>query len=77
MSKAALNMQSKILQNYLAPRGFKVLVVHPGWVQSEMGGPRATDPPALCAEGIFQLATRAWTLQDPMYVDYRGTPLQW
>ncbi len=25
MSKAALNMQSKILQNYLGPRGFKVL----------------------------------------------------
>ena len=29
MSKAALNMQSRILANYLAPQGFRVIAVHP------------------------------------------------
>jgi NAD(P)-dependent dehydrogenase (short-subunit alcohol dehydrogenase family) len=77
MSKAALNMQSKILQNYLGPRGFKVLAVHPGWMHTNMGGPDAPLPPGESAEGIFQLATREWITADPIYMDYRGNLLPW
>jgi NAD(P)-dependent dehydrogenase (short-subunit alcohol dehydrogenase family) len=77
MSKAALNMQSRILQNYLSPRGFKVLAVHPGWMRTNMGGPNATIAPDESAEGIFQLALKEWTADDPIYVDYRGVSLPW
>jgi NAD(P)-dependent dehydrogenase (short-subunit alcohol dehydrogenase family) len=77
MSKAALNMQSKILQNYLKPRGFKVLAVHPGWMRTNMGGPDATLDPDESADGIFQLAAREWKADDPIYVDYRGNSLPW
>ena len=77
MSKAALNMQSKILQNYLKPRGFKVLAVHPGWMRTNMGGPNATLSPDESAEGIFQLALSEWKADDPIYVDYQGVPLPW
>jgi NAD(P)-dependent dehydrogenase (short-subunit alcohol dehydrogenase family) len=77
MSKAALNMQSKILQNYLRPRGFKVLAVHPGWMRTNMGGPDATLSADESAEGIFQLALREWKADDPIYVDYQGVPLPW
>ena len=77
MSKAALNMQSKILQNYLKPCGFKVLAVHPGWMRTNMGGPNATIPPDESAEGIFQLALKEWKADDPIYVDYRGVSLPW
>jgi NAD(P)-dependent dehydrogenase (short-subunit alcohol dehydrogenase family) len=38
MSKAALNMASVILQNYLREKGIKVLAVHPGWMRTRMGG---------------------------------------
>jgi NAD(P)-dependent dehydrogenase (short-subunit alcohol dehydrogenase family) len=77
MSKAALNMQSKILHNYLRPRGFKVLTIHPGWMRTNMGGPHATLDAAESADGIFQLTAREWSTDDPIYVDFRGDPLPW
>ena len=77
MSKSALNMQSKLLQNALGPQGFKVLAVHPGWIRTGMGGPQAAISADQSAEGIFQLATRAWSPDDPIYLDYQGKALRW
>lgn len=77
MSKSALNMQSKLLQNYLGPRGFKVLALHPGWMRTDMGGPQAYISADESAEAIFALATRAWSPDDAMYLDYLGKALRW
>jgi len=40
-SKAALNMLTRGMAAELRPRGITVVAVTPGWVQTEMGGPRA------------------------------------
>ncbi|MGE5604390.1 MAG: SDR family oxidoreductase [Bacteroidota bacterium] len=77
MSKAALNMQSKIMQNYLKPRGIKILAVHPGWMRTEMGGAKADIAPEEAAEGIFQLTQKKWSLDEGMYFDYLGKPMNW
>jgi NAD(P)-dependent dehydrogenase (short-subunit alcohol dehydrogenase family) len=77
MSKAALNMQSRILQNYLEPKGFRVLAVHPGWMRTDMGGSDADIHPDEAAEGIFGLAMRPREAQEPIYIDYQGKVLQW
>ncbi|MGH8046611.1 MAG: SDR family oxidoreductase [Chthoniobacterales bacterium] len=77
MSKAALNMQSNILQTALAPRGFKVLAIHPGWLKTDMGGPDAQIPAAESARGIADLALRDWPEDAPVYVDHDGSVHRW
>ena len=77
MSKSALNMASKILQNALKPGGFKVLAIHPGWMRTEMGGQEADIHPDEAAEGIFRLAMKAWQPDDEIYMDYQGSILSW
>lgn len=41
MSKAALNAAAKSVSVDLKAKGIPVGIIHPGWVQTEMGGPRA------------------------------------
>lgn len=41
ISKAALNMATRSMAIDLAPRGIVAFVIHPGWVQTRMGGPNA------------------------------------
>ncbi|HYH03363.1 MAG TPA: SDR family oxidoreductase [Bacillota bacterium] len=77
MSKAALNMQSRIMQNYLKPRGIKILAIHPGWMRTEMGGANADIASEEAAEGIFKLTQKQWSLDEGIYFDYLGKPLNW
>ncbi len=77
MSKAALNMQSKILQNRLSEFDIKVLAVHPGWMKTDMGGVEADIYPEEAAKNITFLANRKWNNDDPVYIDSNGKPLYW
>jgi NAD(P)-dependent dehydrogenase (short-subunit alcohol dehydrogenase family) len=78
MSKAALNMQSVIVQNYLKQQGVKVLAIHPGWVRTDMGGPGAQIEAEVAAEGILNLVeTYQGRLETPIFMDYTGQVLAW
>lgn len=74
-SKAALNMISRSLardHDWLTS-----VVVHPGWVQTDMGGPQATVPVADSARGIWRLATGARREDSGRFFDYLGKELRW
>ena len=78
MSKAALNIQSVILQRYLKPEGIRVLLFNPGWMHTQMGGPDAPLDPAESARGIVGLAEALRNKPDSyMYWNYNGTERPW
>lgn len=77
MSKAALNMQSRILQNRYAKENLKVLAIHPGWVRTDMGGPQAHLSPEESATAIATLVLKSWSIDGPVYVDHEGQEMAW
>jgi len=80
MSKAALNMQSVILQNHLKEYGVKVLAIHPGYMKSYMLGEKNYDAdiePEAAAENIFKLLEEKKDINTPIFYDYQGNELPW
>jgi NAD(P)-dependent dehydrogenase (short-subunit alcohol dehydrogenase family) len=57
MSKAALNALTRIVASETAGHNIKVNSVCPGWVRTDMGGPRATRSVEQGADTIVWLAT--------------------
>ena len=53
MSKAAVNMAGMTLSRDLEPRGIAVIILHPGWVATEMTGRQGIEP-AVSAGGLIQ-----------------------
>ncbi len=77
MSKTAVNMQSRILQNQLREEGIKVLAIHPGMMQTDMGGVNADIPPIESARGIYHLSQQKWNVDDPVFITYTGKTMNW
>ncbi|MBB6731007.1 SDR family oxidoreductase [Cohnella zeiphila] len=76
MSKAALNMFTKQLHLQLQDRGVHVWAVHPGWMQTDMGGPQAPDDPARNADLLLDLIDGTRPLpRERFYVDLDGADM--
>lgn len=77
ISKAAQNMGSVLLARALAGRGVVVLALHPGWVQTEMGGAQAQVAPADAVAGLLRVIDAATPAQSGSFLDWRGEALPW
>ncbi len=77
MSKAALNMASRIMQNALKEDGIKVLALNPGWFSSDMGGANAPITPSDAAEQIVKLVINTFGLDGPIFIAPNGDALEW
>ena len=79
VSKAALNMVVRCTQAEQAQ--VTVLAIHPGWVQTDMGGAQAPLTVAQSAASLRQTLNAVLEQRDPRYrgafLNHDGTPLPW
>jgi len=76
-SKAALNMFNKSLAAELGRDGYTCVVVHPGWVRTDMGGESAPLSPEQSIKGLVALIDTLGTEQNGRFLDYQGKELPW
>jgi NAD(P)-dependent dehydrogenase (short-subunit alcohol dehydrogenase family) len=84
MSKAALNMQSQLIHNQIAPQGGKVMVIHPGHVRTYMQGKLDTAGRLTPEESAGHILGLVDQRLDPGYsgeglalIDYEGKTIPW
>ncbi|KAH8547581.1 4-dihydrotrisporin dehydrogenase [Umbelopsis sp. PMI_123] len=77
VSKAAVNMYVKELSEDLKAENFTVLAIHPGWVQTDMGGAAAPLKPAESISGMLKVFNNATAKDTGSFKDYSGATLPW
>jgi NAD(P)-dependent dehydrogenase (short-subunit alcohol dehydrogenase family) len=73
-SKAALNA---FWYNLAAEIDVPLILFHPGWVQTDMGGPNAQVSPPESVAGMRRLLEDLTPEQSGAFVDFRGDPIPW
>lgn len=77
MSKAALNIAGKLIAESLKPKGITVMMIHPGYVKTEMNfGDGDIDAPT-SAKGVLALVDRVGIAQTGTYWHVNGEQLPW
>ncbi len=76
-SKTALNMFTVAMKNELRERGVSVLLIHPGWVETDMGGPNAPIQAEESVNGIMARIEEQTLELTGRFVDYAGQALPW
>lgn len=77
LSKAALNMASRNLAHALKEAGIISVVLHPGWVRTEMGGPRAPLSPQEAVSALIRTIDSLSPRQSGGFFDREGKPCPW
>lgn len=76
-SKAALNAAMKGLSHELRPRGISVLMLHPGWVQTRMGGPGAPLSTFDSVQGMRRVIDAFRPGDSGKFFRYDGSMIPW
>lgn len=76
-SKAALNTAMRSLAIDLKDQSVGVLIFHPGWVKTDMGGPDALLNADQSIAGMRALIENFSLDQSGSFVKYDGTPMPW
>lgn len=74
LSKAALNMLSRNLAHELAADGIIVVSIHPGWVQTAMGGANAPVTVEDSVRAVLQVIDRLRPEDSGGFFNQRGEP---
>ncbi|CAG0960908.1 C-factor [Methylophilaceae bacterium] len=76
-TKTAVNMVMKSLAIDLKPMGIAVAALHPGWVQTEMGGPNALIDTQQSVAGLRQVIEQLTLENSGRFVAYDGKVIPW
>ena len=76
-SKAAVNMVMRSLAIDLAPRNIACVVINPGWVLTDMGGPHATLTTAESVKKLRRLIETLGPGQSGKFFNYDGREYAW
>ncbi|MEM0982505.1 MAG: SDR family oxidoreductase [Planctomycetota bacterium] len=76
-SKAALNMAALLLSNELEPEGIISAMLHPGWVQTDMGGGKAPLTTEQSAAGLVKVIDGLKPRDNGCFRDYQGKKIPW
>ena len=76
-SKTAVNMVMKSLAIDLAPRGITCVVMNPGWVRTDMGGPRGKISPEESIKAMRSVIARLKPKDSGKFLNYDGGSYPW
>lgn len=76
-SKAAVNMVVKSLAVDLQPRGIIAVLLHPGWVQTDMGGRGALISTKQSVTGMKSILDRVTHSDTGKFIAYDGQHIPW
>jgi NAD(P)-dependent dehydrogenase (short-subunit alcohol dehydrogenase family) len=76
-SKAAVNMAMRSAALDLRPRGISCVVVNPGWVRTDMGGPNATLSAEASVTAQRRLIDKLGLEQSGKFFNYDGREYPW
>jgi NAD(P)-dependent dehydrogenase (short-subunit alcohol dehydrogenase family) len=76
-TKAALNAAMVSLSHELLAQGVICVSMHPGWVQTDMGGPAAAVTMPDSAAGIRRVVGDLQSSDNGRFYDYAGNEIPW
>ena len=76
-SKTALNQVVRSLAHDLADDGLTAAVIHPGWVQTDMGGPNALIDTRTSVEGMISVVDGLLKDDAGKFFNYDGSLIPW
>jgi len=77
VSKAPLNMLTRALAAEFRPKRIVVAAISPGWVKTEMGGPKAPLTPLESARSLVRTITGLTMEQSGKFLGRGGEPYAW
>ncbi|XP_054271970.1 C-factor-like isoform X2 [Macrosteles quadrilineatus] len=76
-SKAALDIAARTICKEVSPDGIGVLVLHPGWVQTDMGGPNALITTSQSVQGLIKVILSLSDKTNGAFIQHDGATLPW
>ena len=76
-SKAALNAVAKSIAVDLGNSGYSVAVLHPGWVQTDMGGPNALIDTGTSVSNMINVIDNLNAQNSGSFFNYDGVIIPW